>query len=322
VVSGGYAPVPAWSLLPNNRRIRGANLAPNPSQGGSWINFWGPMWDWTGTVKPQLDNAKALGLNTVRIIGAADFVASGNLTHATWIANLQTVLAYCRSVGLYYYLTMGSTVHVTPWDTNFATELSSTAAAIVSYMDVIIACDVLQELFSWDTANDVPSYLPTDATTKWNTALRGTSGWTAPLTYSAYSNSEASFVANAPGNACADAVNLQQCGVDYFDIHWYLPEGVGWDHARLAHTWWSTVALAGTRVLFGEYGAPLSWTSAHRVAYYQAMNDTVLHPGGNNERCAGQLAWGLIDQSNVTSNQWSIFNNSSDEANVLAVAPF
>lgn len=113
----GYAPLGADGLVPaenlpltgsNSRtplpgaKVRGGNITVKP--GYDWRHLWSE-WDWDNWIKPQIDRAVVLGLNTIRFIGGASVITNNrNITWTAWAASTAyTVDTLCTKDGNVYH---------------------------------------------------------------------------------------------------------------------------------------------------------------------------------------------------------------------------
>jgi len=135
------------------RKLRGANIVPKP--GTDWPHLFSE-WDWANWIKPQVDRAVALGLNAIRLIGAARVVfetPSGGLglsmiTQAQYDARWSQLAQYCLDQGLFLYPCLASkwdyAVVSTFQDATRTAAIKTTAVVLAGYSNVI-AFDLFQE---------------------------------------------------------------------------------------------------------------------------------------------------------------------------------
>lgn len=93
-------------IFPAGAKINGIWLQPNPAAVGATTaahhqDFWS-LWDWNGWVKPQIDYALEIGVNTFSVIGDLYGVANSTLEQATYRTQHLQIAAYIASKGAYY----------------------------------------------------------------------------------------------------------------------------------------------------------------------------------------------------------------------------
>lgn len=139
------------------RKIRGGNIAPKPG-GYGWQGLFAE-WDWTNWIKPQVDRAVALNLNSIRLIGAPRSIfvdpIPGTLlkiTQAQYDARWAQLADYCSKQGLYLYPCLVSkwdfvdVYGISPnfQDTPITNSVKTTAGVLSAYPNVI-GFDIFQE---------------------------------------------------------------------------------------------------------------------------------------------------------------------------------
>lgn len=141
----GSSSRPYGRLKPGVRfKVKALNLNPSVANVAVDGAGWGPMWtafDWTGWIKPQIDAAKTLGANTVKITGSGATAAYPS--SVTFIAHVRQFLDYCAAKNLHVYWQYGST----DWGGSIAaatTPMQNLCAVLNGYSNVI-AVDVANE---------------------------------------------------------------------------------------------------------------------------------------------------------------------------------
>ncbi|MET0996752.1 MAG: hypothetical protein ABWY20_23010, partial [Mycobacterium sp.] len=136
------------------RKVKGGNIVPKP--GAGWGQLWAE-WDWTNWIKPQVDRAVALGLNTVRLIGGprAVFMSPtgfSQITQAQYDARWAQLATYCLTRGLALYPALCEKwdfYDLAPGSENYQhaglTASIKTTAASLSRFPNVIGFDVFQE---------------------------------------------------------------------------------------------------------------------------------------------------------------------------------
>jgi hypothetical protein len=285
------------------KKIRGGNITVKPS-GQGWQGMWAE-WDWTNWIKPQVDRAVALGMNTVRVIGSAECVIVDpipvtlpKISQATYLARWQQLVEYCQSVGLYLY-----PVVVQKWDfidtqtptynfqaSNVTNVVTATAQLLGVYTNVI-GFDCFQEgdaTYGLAVADVLAMYsairavAPTVPLTTSNSTggfgtLRGFWDDTTSLSYQAWT---------ATG------------GSDFIDIHLYTD-------ALVASDLDGFIQRVGKPVLIGEFGDSVDQTTGAIAARYAAM--AAVH---NRQGVIGSLVWALADQTTTSTDEWGVWDNT------------
>lgn len=102
--------------IPASTRLRGVNIVPTfaagvipADQDSVWSAMW-RLWNWNGWIKPQIDDAAAIG-NAIRFFGNTHCIAQGNITQATYLAQWRQVLDYSVAKGLFIYPCGGDLGH-------------------------------------------------------------------------------------------------------------------------------------------------------------------------------------------------------------------
>lgn len=133
-------------------KIRGGNIAPKPG-GNAWRGLHSE-WDWDNWIKPQVDRAALLGLNSVRLIGgpyAIFAVPAGysQITQEVYDLHWEQLAQYCLSKNMLLYPCLVSKWdyldRVIPYsDTAMLNSLKTTASVLAKYPN-IIGFDIFQE---------------------------------------------------------------------------------------------------------------------------------------------------------------------------------
>lgn len=290
-------------LIPNDVRVRGVNISPlyawtdTPDQGSVWSAMW-RVWDWNGTLKPQIDDAATIA-NTVRVFGNTHAVTSGNITLTTYLARWKQLLDYCVTQSLYVYPCGGSLAH---WgvDTTYtaATGLFTAWADLLATYSNVISVDITNE--AWgdiqqtgypDTMYDEPEpYLV--LLHHLGRVVRAHAG--VPVTHSmGIWSSDAWPVMDA------DLERLFSMS-DYIDLHIYADGAT----PELVAAYLVRPVLQGKQMLIGEFGGlDTSVSSATRTARYEAVHDIVV---ADADYC-GAMAWCCWDANEVNS-RWGLFD--------------
>lgn len=256
---------------------RGGNVTIKPTH-TSWRDFWGAHYDLTW-ITDQIDRAKSIGCNAIRIIGAVNGVVAGDYTRATYLARQQAVLDYCISLNMRYY-PCGAGDYATTLTTATKDELVAHATALVGQPN-IIGFDIVQEYDYWSTQNSISVATFLATTGAWYTAIKAAN----PALACTFSQADPTL----------DPTPIASYA-DFYDFHLY------------SDTVPAQFLTVNKRFIIGELGQNQAASSAARTSRYVAG-------AGANSRalCNGTFAWALADQSATASNQWGIFDNSGVE---------
>lgn len=295
-------PASRWDFLPNGARVKGANIMPPPRAGeldgrrrlgdqwarwsdashpGGWLN-----------IKAQIDQAKALGCNLVRVFATQNARAGSGgpyltsdvaVSDAAYFAAWEQMLNYCRSVGVYCYPCLGGQDSgmidggngwlYTPTLAWQAAESAKIAGWLDRHIDIVPGVDLGNEALTW--ANTVE-----------NGKTRGLQVYEAvkavaprlPLTWS-----HAIFAAPGP-------TPPQPAGAwDFLDLHIYYDAAATDLDAMLG--------TASQALVVGEFGSPRSAGAARVSRYQSALNvvNNVGSAGTGFRKVAGAMVWTLRD---------------------------
>lgn len=287
------------TLIPGIK-IKGGNIVVK-SYGGSWGGLFSE-WDWDNWIKPQVDRARALGMNTIRLIGNPGiiFMPAGEnypaITQEQYVSRWRQLADYTNSLGMMLYPALcekwafwdGSTYDFA--DPDRVGAITEVAKALASYPNVI-GFDVFQEGSGKDDGLTVKNVLDLYS------AIRAVAPGI-PLTTS---NSSDGF--GNPADFWSDQKSIQyqawtaNGGSDFIDIHVYL-ENV--DVSNL-----SNFSSLGKPILVGEFGTPQSLTPAQQVGRIVSGKDLHNVPG-----VLGSIVWGLADQGVGDIDKIGVWDNS------------
>lgn len=288
------------------RKVKGGNITVKPG-GGSWAGMWAE-WDWDNWIRPQIDRAYLLGMNTVRVIGSPGCVlvdpVAGTLPKISQDDLLErwTQLAvYCRNNGMLLYpclVQKSDFIDVQggggPWNFQAADVTDAVVAiaqTLAAFPKTVIGFDLFQE---GDPAGSVSlaDVLAIYA------AVRAV----APQIPLTTSNSSGGFGSAAgfwnDSTSLSYQVQTNAAGSDFVDLHVYLDSLLPTDPDGY-------IQRVGKPVIFGEFGDSQDQSQGNITARYTAM--AALH---NRPGVIGSLAWALADQSTTTSNKWGVWDNT------------
>ena len=303
-------------------KLHGANIVPTAGQvaesGYAWRNFYRD-WinnttgkNWVSWIKPQIDAAKSIGCNTIRLIGDCAGVMDGTFTQSAYLGVIRQAVQYCQSQNLYFYGSAGGPPHYRNVSNTALTtgDYAAIAAICAAYCQIIawypntIGCDVIQEpasgidygmTFGASTSYQFPISVSAMQAfcAQCNAAIRAVAPNLA-LTYSFNRSNNSS----AMWSDSLITSLLAYC--DYVDMHCYYLVTSASDMDALR-------TLIGTtkQVLIGEHGAALNLGASTRAAWYNGQKLIV-----NRADVAGSLQWAITDQDTVTTDMWGLFDAS------------
>jgi hypothetical protein len=291
---------------PPGVRLRGSNIVCTGYPLGKfwktygttvWAAMW-TVWDWNNWIKPQIDDAAALG-NTVRLWGSTQTFLAGNITEEKYFAQWRQLLDYCAAKGLYMMPT-GSDLQ-----TGFAESITSSAAAThyTTWADMlaqypgVIGVDLMNE--AWGVHDSYDWILP---------VLRGCADAMhskgLPVTVSFAITDPTMWVwdPNDPGPAGPGYTKYPVAPffelTDYLDFHIYATSTPAQVASTYANPW-----AAGKAMVFGEFGMGTDQPPAARTAFYEMVRDLVIARTDN----SGAVAWSCYDVNN-TNNQYGLYS--------------
>ena len=265
------------------------------------------VWNWNGWIKWQVDQAVALGCNSVRLIGAVNAVHDGAITLGQYLAQWAQFLDYTASLGLKVYPCGGDLAH---WGIVGATNAQAQAiygplGALLETYSHVIGIDVTNEAYTQGASVGLSEASITTTLTALTGTLRSVT--TLPIAHSM-----AIFDAPLWGQALTQTI----AGIsDFFDMHtWYnAPNHIGTADAR-----YLIYKTYGARpFLIGEVGVPLSDAAAYRTARYEAVEAFLT----TELKASGAFAWAISDQGVAAANQYGLVDlNGVERADI--VTPF
>lgn len=272
-------------------KLHGANIVigpPGSRTNGGWGAFWA-AWDWYGCIKPQVDEAHALGANAIRLIGGLEGVTLGLLTRAEYASHTRQLNDYLLEKGMHYYagFTSSQVVHTT------IAAVAAEAVALVPELNRytnIVGIDLLQEISTchWPADQVLATMRALYEPVKPLTAI--------PLTASMVNNGSPFSAEMFGETATFEPLDPY---LDYYDFHVYYPAAVADLDPLLRYT--------SKPVMIGEFGVSTNG-GPDRAAIYRAMNAIAALP-----RVSGVFQWAVFDQDldSNPANQWGMFHSAS-----------
>jgi hypothetical protein len=298
------APLGNQLRIPAGVRLRGTNIAPvfagfiPADQGSVWAAMW-RTWDWTGRLKPQIDDAAKIG-NAIRFFGNTACMAQGTVTQATYLAQWKQVLDYCVSKNLYVYPVGGDLGHWGDFSYSDAGTLFTAWADLLhAYPNTVVSVDITDEAWGemqpqnaqTTTYNQPENYV--DMLDHIGHIVRDHAE--VPITHS-FGLNDASWWTLA-----IDPVPTLFWMSDYLDYHIYC-DTTATQAAQAFTTPWGS----GKRMMVGGFGANMKLTSSQRTAQYQQVRDIV----ASRTDIDGVFNWACWDLGNTSGEQWGLYDRS------------
>ena len=292
--------------------ILGGNIVPRPD--GDWREL-AFNWDWTNWIKPQVDRARLLGMNLVRLILAPGVTlpkvstggsTAGTISSATYETRLRQLATYCAQQGLYLYVCLATDVDfvdvnaaydygdagdvATGGGTDFSNATVQAAVAdaaewLAEYPNVV-GFDVFQENPAGILEADILSLID---------AVRAV----APRVPITSSISSGNWTNTAVPNAVVLYEHAAGVGSDFADFHVYTnnDDPTSPDYA---------ISVSGGKpVLIGEFGSPVSAGQSAQEAVFE--NVAALR---NRQGILGAIVWALADQGVANSLKYGVWDNT------------
>lgn len=303
-----------WDLLPYSQRIRGVNLAENGENFSAsstapapWAKLW-TLWNTTG-IQRELDEAVALGCNTVRMAGSVLAVTGGHITRSQYLAKWTQLSGWCQSRGLFLYPYLadyyneGSALSNTTTLTN---EIVAAAAHLHTLPD-IIGLDLVQECDPWIGGTSSP-FTPNGPGAAASLALY--------QAVKAVTNLPCTFSRTTSPNP---GMYLWDDRSDFSDCHIYGSSSAGDFTTAWANTSWGGYLRP---IVFGEFGVYPNTGDAADITRINEVNAVLAATGTYGQRLAGALRWSVEDyDSGNAGNRLGLFDLNGAEKSAQT-APF
>lgn len=261
-------------------------------------------WDWS-FMKSQVDDAVALGANSVRLIGCIPVVTTGLITRTTYLNQWTQFLDYCQGLGLSVLPTGGSLAYWGATTVAQAGDELAAWAALVDTRSCVIGLDVTNECFAAGAVAGLSSSQTMERVTVLNARVRAAT--TKAITNSRTCHSLGRW--DHQEGAWLDPLS------DFHSVHSYYTMAPT-DPQSWMSKWWGSKPI-----LLGEFGAALDLTAAQRTARYEAARQLVLQ----NPRFVGAMAWAVRDIAAGNANAWGLVDETrtprTDIASTFALFP-
>jgi hypothetical protein len=284
--------------LPSDALIRGANVAvkfqhyPRP-----WHNLW-LEWVWDHWIRWQVDLARSLGVNCIRIIGSLSAVAEGDLSTEQYRGRWQQLLDYLGANDVFAYPCLSDLRDWGSGTLSGATDLYRSLGALFDGHATVIGMDVTNEAKDGLRPNTSGRQLEAllDRLTE---ALRQKT--TKPLTHSRSLHGAEDWTQPWVGRFAGIS--------DFTDVHVYYTPARTDAHPMLREPW------ADRPIIVGEFGIELDEPPSARTARYAAIKELM----ATDARFTGAFAW------DIASDNFGLFdtrgNPRSDVATIFTTFP-
>lgn len=285
-------------IIPDNVKLIGANLVPNPNisytTNRRFEGMWSSEWDWAGWIKPQIDYLVGdCGCNCIRSIGAHWGVSAGRVSAATYKAHQLQVAEYLHAKGAYYY-PCGDSIR------NDTDNVTTANAHAVMMSDYLLSLQPVGNVIGFDVINEANgnTYFSETYLRNMITAIKA-SGVTLPITIST------SEVITGSG---ATWINSIHDAFDFIDYHVYA-----FPHVATYHDYFLSNTVKD--ILVGEVGTNTTaltstggGTEVEQLANLGPVYSLAL---GGHPRLRGVLMWACADLEIAQSGEWGVYNTNS-----------
>lgn len=276
--------------IPADTLVRGVNLTLGPANhADGWIGMWRD-WPWTTWLKPQIDNCIALGANCFRLIGCIEVVTLGTIDQATYLARWTQLLDYLSSLGVMAYPCGGGLAYLGATTLAQAQNLLAAWATLCDGYPNVIGLDITNECFAGGAVAGMTTTSIVSYVSALTSAVRAATG--KAITNDRTAHSLARWD-HAEG-ALLDALN------DFHDVHSYYSMNYT-DPRPWMSKWWGRKP-----VIFGEYGADMTLSTAARVQRFTSAKALV----ENNPQFVGSLAWAASDTDTPNNTRFGLFDDT------------
>lgn len=257
---------------------------------GVWTTLW-KTWEWSTWIKPMIDDARTLGINSLRMIGSTNVVTSGAITQQQYLDRWRQLLDYATSKSLYVLPCGGDLGEWGQATTRARAEALYTAwAQMLSAYARVAGIDITNEA---GTASG-SAYTFNQPESRYETVKRlgelVREHSRKPITHSRSLTSAGQW---RTGCVYTDAIS------DFIDVHCYVSPAAA-DADRLHAGPW----CKGKQLLIGESGISREFSSTIRAARYTAVKALVT----NRTDHVGALVWSGYDTGTSLRDQMGLFD--------------
>lgn len=255
--------------------VRGANVTvKNSHYPRPWHNLW-LEWDWAHWIRWQIDLARTLGVDCIRVIGSVSVITEGALTVDRYQSQWDQLLEYLAAQGMWAYPCVSDLRH---WGTATLRQALPAYRAFGEGLrghDNVLGIDVSNEAqYAAEGLDDRRRLLSRLAML--TATLRDTT-WQ-PLSHSV-------TLGNAQDWSQGWARDVAELS-DFLDLHVYYTPARG-DGRPILEAPWSDLPM-----IVGEFGARIDESRGARIGRYLGVRDLV----SSDPRFVGALAWDIASE--------------------------
>lgn len=300
-------------------KLKGGNIVPHPDDNNSWVNLWAG-WDsnarFESWIKPQMQKAVAVGMNSVRFVGGLGGVILGTYTLDVYLSRVREYIEYAAELGLYVYGVGGEFGQLYPvlpeqalreaWVAGPVADVLMATGLVFNEYPNVIAYDVMQESLRGEGiwrpgATEVEQHA---FNTILATAVRSVTSL--PITFShpvgprvgdpGTTGSNPPEPPNSPSVFNMPYLEDWQAAAlycDFLDAHVYY---------NMALDDMTEVFKIGTPILVGEVGESQAAGESVRVQRLKDVGKVISRPD-----VSGGFVWAMVDQKNTADEQFGLF---------------
>lgn len=281
-------------------KVKGLQIQRKPSEPlnkSFWIN-----WDWNGYIRPQIERAKSLGANLVRIPGCTAGVIQGGQSRADFQGKVRQILDYTANINLMVYWTShfpfaGDDLNAT--DAPTVAEIVSMMALVGRYKHVI-GNDCSNEAV-WNLGQTV--------------ALANQQVWYPQIKAVAPNLPlSVSVLCQSAPDLAGPGVSAFASYVDFYDLHPYF------SGSNAVNSDFNTLRAAAYFKPFflGECGLPLSAGLATQTSRIQSLGAIASVASD----CLGSMAYTIVDTTTGTGDYGFYSNDGLFTERTQLTTPF
>lgn len=272
-----------------------------------WYQVWGSFINTSpGGIQAQIALAKSAKCNIIRIVGGLEGVYFGQYTVGTYLSRLSQIINYCKSLGLYFYLSEGIYApYFAPGDPTREADIFSGAIA-----NLVLTAQVLagySNVFAFDLVNEfsLSNYftLGNGTVNYSNTYAMTTAQWQKFFTQ-AISAIRAvapnlALTSDFPAPGLSAPFSTYCYLFDLIDTHMYYPTGGGPASGAANTAIYGSAGTSGKSIFASEMGDS---TNADTTVNVQSTltafwNNFITATYPSNPGCLGGCWWGTVPWS-------------------------